>query len=132
MSVKELIKGKPDDISGSLPKFIIDCQSKINIDNPTTEGWLENISYIQTLKNAGPLISPDRTNKQILEGILYGNKKVVVKVSNLSENIDKEFAIYKILIENNVYGILNYYCFFICKDFLKRIRDELTDKIIDY
>lgn len=84
------------------------------------------------MKNSGALISPDRTNKQILEGILYGKEKVVVKVSNMLENIDKEFAIYKILSNNNIIGILNYYCFFICKDFLKRIREELTDKINDY
>jgi len=132
MSFRELPKGDPEDISGSLPKFVIDCQSKITDINPSTDGWLEDISYIQTLKYSGPLISPNRTNKQILQGILEGNKNVVVKVSNLSENIDKEFTIYNILIDNNVYGFLNYYCFFVCKDFLQRIREELTDKIIDY
>jgi hypothetical protein len=132
MSIKELLKGNPDDISGSLSKYLIDCQSKITDIKPTTEGWLENISYIKTLKNAGPLISPDRTNKQILEGILENNKKVVVKVSNNDENIENEFKNYKILINNNVQGFLNYYCFFICKDFLSRIRKELTDEINDY
>lgn len=135
MSVTELVKGKPDDISGSLPKFIIDCQSKITEKTPTTEEWLKNISYIKTLKNTGPLISPDRTNKQILEGIINDKEKVVVKVSNFSENIEKEFINYKLLYDNNVNGILNYYCYycyFVCKDFIQRIREDLTDKIDNY
>jgi tRNA A-37 threonylcarbamoyl transferase component Bud32 len=128
MSFIELSKGDRDDISGSLPKYVIDCQSKITVDNPTTDGWLENIQYVQTLKNSGPLVSPNRTNIQILQGVLYGNKKVVVKVSNNSENIEKEFENYKIMLDNNVQGFLNYYCFFVCKDFIRRIREELSDK----
>jgi len=132
MSIKELKKGNLEEVSGSLSKYVINCQSKITENTSTTEGWLENISYIHTLRNSGSLISPDRTNKQILEGILNGKEKVVVKVSNISENIDKEYTIYEILIDNNIIGILDYYCFFICKDFLKRIREELTDKIDDY
>lgn len=132
MSFTELTKGAPDDISGSLPKYLIDCQTKITEDDTTTKDWLKNISYIQTLRNSGSLVSPDRKNKQILEGILHDNARVVVKVSNNNENIEKEYENYKILIEKNVLGFLNYYCFFVCKDFIKRIRSELTDEIDDY
>lgn len=35
MSFRELPKGDTEDISGSLPKFVIDCQSKITNINPS-------------------------------------------------------------------------------------------------
>ena len=42
---------------------------------------------------------------------LNSKEKAVVKVSNISNDIDNEIRIYKILIENNIIGILDYYSF---------------------
>jgi hypothetical protein len=94
MSFRELSKCDREDISGSLPKFVIDYQTN-----------------------------------NIIEEISYSNKKFVAKISKLSENIDKEFSIYNILIDNNVYGFLNYNSFFICNDFFTKIIKENTINI---
>lgn len=46
-------------------------------------------------------------NKQIIND----EEKVVIKVSNISNYIDNEIRIYKILQNNNIIGILDYYSF---------------------
>lgn len=127
MSLQELSKGSPDDISGSIPKYVFDCQSKKTIHKATAYGWLDNISYIQTLNDIGALTMQYRNHKQILEGILEGNKKIVIKVSNEIDIVEKEYQNFNILMQNNIQGVLDCYCFFIIEDFNKTIRTDGLD-----
>lgn len=99
-------------------KYIIDCGDKISQDHPTTKGWLENLTYLKSIKPE----KQSMTHKKILEGILNSKDSVVVKVADTSENIKIEYDTYEKLRNAKVYqGIAHYYCYFECNDDIKRI-----------
>ena len=101
------------------PKYLINCGDKITDTNPTTSIWLNNLQALTTISENK---SSQMTHKRILEGILEENKNVVVKVSDKHENLEKEFNIYKLLLDNNIKGIVHYYCYFECEDSLERFK----------
>jgi len=63
------------------------------------------------------------SHKKILEGILEKRHSVVVKIADTSENIKIEYDTYEKLSKAKVHGIVHYYCYFECKDDIKKIGD---------
>lgn len=100
----------------SLRKFHVPCGSRVTSQTPTTQTWLNGLQYLSTIDQ----YKADMSHKQILEGILDGHKDVVVKVADKSEDIKREYDRYTELVNNNVQGIVHYYCYFECNDDLKR------------
>lgn len=100
---------KQDSHTKTKQKHLIDCQNKLKITK-TTEGWLDNIEYIDTVGKE----KSNMTHKKILQGILDKNKRIVVKISDKTEDIKKEYQVFTILHNNKIQGILHYYCYFEC------------------
>jgi len=110
--------------SQSTPKLKIDCGSKITEDNPTTNEWLSNLTYLKTID----IMKSRMTNKSILEGILNKQDNVVVKISNKEENLKYEYDIYEKLAYNNIKQIVHYYCYFECSDSLINTQTDIVKK----
>ena len=104
----------------STPKFKVNCG--VTHKNPTTQGWLTNLTYLKTIDK----IKSKMTNKSILEGIFLKDRPVVVKISNERENLEHEYAMYEELVKHNVAGIVHYYCYFECNDSIHRALSETT------
>lgn len=106
--------------SGS--KFILDCQ-EITDEHPTTDGWLDNLSFLSII----PSHAANKSHKKILEGILHKTKHVVIKIADTEEDIAKEWHTYTLLKQEKLPGILTYYCFFRCNDdIIKYKREQLS------
>lgn len=111
-----------DDTNTSGSKFLLDCQDITN-SNPTTDGWLENISFLSII----PSHAANRSHKKILEGIFHKTRHVVVKIADIEEDIAKEWDTYNILKNARLPGMLTYYCFFRCNDdIIKYKRQQLS------
>lgn len=101
-----------EDSNTSGSKFVLSCKDITN-DEKTTKSWLKNISALSIIPKYKAIDIP---NKKLLEGILHQNNKVVVKIANVEEDIEKEWDVYTALKNVKAPGILQYYCFFRCND----------------
>lgn len=101
-------------------KHIVQCGKAITDDTPTTQGWLDNLTFLKTTPLAK---SQQMSHKKLLEGILQKHKSVVVKIADKSENIKIEYDTYERLFAADVKGIVHYFCYFECNDDIKRIGD---------
>lgn len=106
-------------MSGS--KFVWEC-GKITHDAKTTAGWLESVTALQTIDKHKAL---QMSGKKILEAIFNKRAKVVVKIANHTEDIEKEWTTYQGLLAAQIPGILKYLCFFTCND---AITNYLTNR----
>lgn len=81
-------------------KYKLDCNSKINKDNPTTEIWLNVLKKIPQVP--------------ILIGKLDITKKIVVVKFEDYDAMSKEYEVSKILYKEKIPNIIKFYCFFSC------------------
>ena len=114
---------KASDNVVSTSKILINCSERITDQNPTTDGWLDGISYLKTI----PFTKASMSHKKILEGILNKSRSVVVKVSDNTENLLKEYDTYLQLRDKKVNGIVHYYCYFECEDSLGTVAETLRN-----
>lgn len=100
------------DTESSGSKFLLDCKSITN-ETPTTEGWLDNITALKTITT---MKAVGMSRKKILEGLFNKRTNVVIKISDNSEEIEKEWYTFQKAKEFQLPGILEYYCYFTCAD----------------
>ena len=114
------------DTESSGSKFIMNCGS-ITSESPTTEGWLDNVKGLKTIASNKSLGIP---HKKILEAILHQHKKVVVKISDHSETIEKEWEVFQKLKEQSpgLTGIVKYHCYFMCNDSVVDFKPSMPTK----
>jgi serine/threonine protein kinase len=112
---------KQDSFSSTKEKHIIDCQSRIYKDK-TTNGWLDSLDFIKTTS----IEKANMSHKKILQGILDKNKHVVVKISDKKEDIKYEFDVFTKLHENNINGIIHYFCYFECNGNINKFNPLCT------
>jgi serine/threonine protein kinase len=82
-----------DDARTSGSKFVMDCN-----ETPITKVWLDSMTVLKSLKN----------------------KKVVIKVADVKEDLSHEWDIFVKLKKYRIPGILENYCYFRCNDDIKR------------
>jgi len=104
-----------EDTSMSGSKFVWECKT-ITEDAKTTAGWLDTVTALQIIDKNKAL---NMSGKKILEGLLHQRAKVVVKIADKTEDIQKEWDVYQGLTKAKVPGILKYFCYFTCADSLK-------------
>lgn len=92
-------------------KYLISCQEKITIENPTTAEWLH---ILEELK---PTNFKDKN--RVLLGVLEKRSNVVIKISD-SDRIYHEYYIGDVLKEHHVPGFIEYICKFQCNDDYKK------------
>lgn len=105
-----------EDSQSTGSKFIWNCK-EINQDNPSTIEWLNNIQALQIIDKIKAIHMP---HKKILEGIFNKYNKVVIKIADTTEDLQKEWQIYERLSQDNIYGIVRYFCYFQCADNIQK------------
>lgn len=83
-------------------KYKLDCNSKIDKDNPTTENWLKVLKKIPQVP--------------ILIGKLDITKKTVVVKFEDYDAMSKEYEVSNILYKENIPNVIKFYCFFSCEE----------------
>lgn len=105
-----------DEASGSGVKIIIKC-NEITDEHPTTKDWLNSIEGLDLINSTKAIKMP---NKKILQGIINKKHKVVLKIANSSEDLEKEWEIYKELHNNKIPNLTKYFCYFKCADIIEK------------
>lgn len=115
----------PSSESISTKKTLINCNQLITNENPTTKNWLNNLSFLKTID----IQKASMSHKKILEGILQNKRNVVAKISDRTENLKIEYDTYITLRENNISGIVHYYCYFECNDNINRYNQTNNESL---
>ena len=90
-------------------KYKLDCNAKINPEDPDTKSWLELQS----------IINHSAPEYKIFIGLLEKQKKIVVKIG--SKSLEKEYNISIELEKLSIPTFLSFNCMFNCLDDLKSI-----------
>lgn len=112
-----------DDSRSSGSKFVVDCSHLITDDMRTTAGWLDNIAQLQTIDRSKSL---GMSHKKILEGLLRGRTRVVVKIADTAEDLEREWRSYSAVIARckHTVNFVHYFCYFRCNDSLPRVVEQ--------
>lgn len=95
-----------DDATGVGVKIVVEYRD-------ITRDWLNSISGLD-------LISKTMEHKKLLQGIFDRRTKVVLKIADNTEDIEKEWNIYKKLDEIKIPNKIKYHCFFRCADTISK------------
>jgi tRNA A-37 threonylcarbamoyl transferase component Bud32 len=105
----------------SREKIVFDCDDVQNTSS--TQGWLESLTYLQTIGLEKAIMS----HKKILEAILDKKHIIVIKLGDKTDaDLKVEFANATTLHNMKVPGVLEYYCYFECHDDFKSIGTGTT------
>lgn len=96
-------------------KYKIDCQSRINPDNPETKEWLE---IKNKMKHSGDV--------KLFNGILEKKKSIIVKIGT-NMILNKEYDIGKIIDTLDLPTFISFNCIFSCNDNIKSLDSKLNN-----
>ena len=96
-------------------KYKLDCQTRINPDNPETKEWLEIQSKINHFGDV-----------KLFNGILEKEKSIIVKIGT-DALLNKEYDIGKIIDTLHLPTFISFNCIFSCNDNLKSIDSRLNN-----
>lgn len=112
--------GHGDDWRSSGSKFVVDCSSLITNSERTTAGWIDDVTQLRTIDRSKSL---GMSHKKILVGMLRRRTRVVVKVADTNEDLEREWQAYSAVMDRckNSCNFVHYFCYFRCNDRLPRI-----------
>ncbi len=96
-------------------KYKLDCQSKIDPENPETKEWLEIQSKLNHFGDV-----------KLFNGILEQKKTIIVKIGT-DKLLTKEYDIGKIIDTLHLPTFINFICIFSCNDNIKSIDSKLNN-----
>lgn len=96
-------------------KYKLECQSKIDPENPETKEWLEIQSKLNHFGDV-----------KLFTGILEQKKTIIVKIGT-DKLLTKEYDIGKIIDILHLPTFINFICIFSCNDNIKSIDSKLNN-----